>query len=71
MRLARNQTGKRGQFMETRYQRVAREQSERKQERLTREKALSRARKPRRSYSAIADRIDGYERDDMGESPDF
>jgi hypothetical protein len=60
---------------ETRYQRVAREQRERQAARETRHKAeLKAARKPRKAstrHSREADRIDGYDRDDIGLSPDF
>jgi len=60
---------------ETRYQRVAREQRERQAAREARRKAeLKAARRPRKAsarYSREADRIDGYDRDDVGLSPDF
>ena len=60
---------------ETRYQRVAREQRERQAAREARRKAeLKAARKPRKAstrHSREADRIDGYDRDDTGLSPDF
>ena len=60
---------------ETRYQRVAREQRERQAARETRRKAaLKAARKPRKAstrHSREADRIDGYDRNDIGLSPDF
>lgn len=65
---------------ETRYQRVAREQAERQEARESREQ--DRVRKVRAAnrrrhvhgpiaLSRIADRIDGYDRDDLGESLDF
>jgi len=60
---------------ETRYQRVAREQRERQAAREARRKAeLKAARKPRKAstrHSREADHIDGYDRDDIGLSPDF
>jgi hypothetical protein len=65
---------------ETPYQRVAREQRERKAAREERAKQARRravpggrwrsgAHKSVRSHAA--DRIDGYDRDDLGESPDY
>ena len=58
--------------METSYQRIAREQRERQEARAKR--YAESLRKPRRQCAIsnrIADRIDGYDRDDLGESPDF
>ena len=66
--------------METSYQRIAREQRERQEARAKRYAESLRKprrqslRKPRRQCAIsnrIADRIDGYDRDDLGESPDF
>lgn len=61
---------------ETRYQRIGREQRERQEARAKRQAAITR--KPRRSHNPansararIADRIDGFDRDDLGHSPDF
>lgn len=63
---------------ETRYQRVAREQRERQEARAKRmadaEKAARRSQRKTSRYSAEqrnADRIDGYDRDDLGASPDY
>lgn len=59
---------------ETRYQRVAREQRERQEARARRMAGLNKP-KPRRRHrgsdTRTADRIDGYDRDDLGESPDY
>jgi hypothetical protein len=64
---------------ETRYQRIGREQRERQALRdQVAKKALKRKRKVRSPLAEaryhtdrIADRIDGYDRDDLGLSPDF
>lgn len=59
---------------ETRYQRVAREQAERQAAREKRAKAANRQRRRGSRYTAeqrTADRIDGYDRDDLGYSPDY
>ena len=65
---------------ETRYQRVAREQHERTEAREAATKAARRRAIPggrfrsgpvRRNHRRDADRIDGYDRDDLGHSPDY
>ena len=59
---------------ETRYQRIGREQRERQAAREKRALAETRRRRRGSSYSAeqrIADRIDGYDRDDLGHSNDY
>jgi hypothetical protein len=67
---------------ETRYQRVAREQRERQEARAKRradEQRIARQTRYRRSrfleqeaaLKATADRVDGYDRDDLGPSADF
>lgn len=63
---------------ETRYQRIAREQRERRE---AREAAAKQRKRPRggkkraarfgRTSNREADRIDGYDRDDLGPSPDY
>ena len=58
---------------ETRYQRVAREQRERQAARAKRQRksiAGGRWRSGPHKTNREADRIDGYDRDDLGESPD-
>jgi hypothetical protein len=67
---------------ETRYQRVAREQRERQEARAKR--LAERDRKVRQdryrhsrflqqqdALKRMADRVDGYDRDDLGETPDY
>jgi hypothetical protein len=59
---------------ETRYQRIAREQRERQEARAKAAAKSTRRRRKGTTYSAeqrIADRIDGYDRDDLGYSPDY
>ena len=58
---------------ETRYQRIAREQSERQAARDASSKKASQRPARRRPSPATrsADRIDGYDRDDLGMSPDY
>jgi len=60
---------------ETAYQRIGREQRERQEARAKREaERLGRRRKTKSRYTAdqrAADRIDGYDRDDLGLSPDY
>ena len=60
---------------ETRYQRIAREQRERQAARKERMATLIRRNVHlNRALGKIdrnADRIDGYDRDDLGESPDY
>lgn len=66
--------------METRYQRLAREQAERQAARakrveLDRKKQRQTYWKTRKAAENLeyktADRVDGYDRDDLGESPDY
>jgi hypothetical protein len=66
--------------LETRYQRVAREQRERREKREAAQRRSiaggrwrSSPHKPtcQPDWHREADRIDGYDRDDLGESPDF
>lgn len=63
---------------ETRYQRIAREQRERREarEKAERDRArnlrmISRKYKPRTYQRRIADHVDGFDRDDIGLSPDY
>ena len=63
---------------ETRYQRVGREQRERQAAREAARQAAAKKHGRRSNFSRreialqrIADRIDGYDRDDIGLSPDF
>jgi hypothetical protein len=66
---------------ETRYQRVAREQRERQEARIKRSKERHRAasiaghanrrRQGDEARRRNADHIDGFDRDDLGESPDY
>lgn len=57
---------------ETKYQRDAREQAERRNRpRGGKRKAKQKAKRAAESNKRIADCIDGYDRDDLGESPDY
>lgn len=56
---------------ETRYQRIAREQRERQEARKKARKPMRRSGAPYTAEQRIADRIDGYDRDDLGPSGDY
>ncbi len=58
---------------ETRYQRIAREQQERQaaRERAAKEAFKAQIKRYKAKQNPIADRIDGYDRDDIGLSPDY
>ena len=67
--------------METAFQRIGREQRERQEARAKRETERNKPRRksigprgrvyPPKAERDAADRIDGYDRDDLGLSPDF
>lgn len=58
---------------ETRYQRIAREQAERQAARAKRREQECKAQRKasRWARQRTADKIDGYDRDDLGLSPDY
>ncbi len=62
--------------METAFQRIGREQRERQEARAKREAERNKPRRKQRVARAThndrsADRVDGYDRDDLGLSPDL